>query len=45
MESDCIRKQEEWNATCRMLQFQTENNHERKTGSLVDKKKPYQNAE
>jgi len=40
MESDCIRKQEGWNATCRTLQFQTENNQERKTGSRVGTKQP-----
>lgn len=40
MESDCIKKQEDWNETCRKLQFQTENNQERKTGSLVGKKQP-----
>ena len=46
MESDCIRKQEDQNATCRKLLFQTENNHkERQTESLVDMKQPYQNAE
>jgi len=38
VESDCIRKQEDRNATCRKLQFQTENNRDRQTGLLLDRK-------